>query len=54
MCSSEMSAPTWVAGSSGSPIRMAAVRARSRSMNAACTLLCTNTRVPFEHTSPAE
>src|SRR4029077_19351018 len=44
MCSWEMSAPTWVAGSSGSPILMAFTRARSRSMKALSRLLCTKKR----------
>ena len=50
----EISAPTWVVGSRGSPIFSAAVRARSLSRNASRTDRCTNTRVPLEQTSPAE
>jgi len=34
--------------------RMAAARAHSLATNSECTRRCTNTRVPFEHTSPAE
>ena len=54
MCSPEISEPTWVAGSIGSPIFMAPTRAASLRRNSSFTLRCTNTRVPFEHTSPAE
>src|SRR5581483_11004368 len=50
----EMSAPTCVLGFMGSPMRMALVRATSLSRNACLILRCTNTRVPFEHTFPAE
>ena len=54
MCSREISEPTWVAGSIGSPIVMAPTRAASFARNASLTLRCTKTRVPFEQTSPAE
>jgi len=42
------------AGSIGSPIFIVPTRAASFFRNSALTLRCTNTRVPFEQTSPAE
>ena len=54
MWAREIRAPTWVAGSSGSPTTIFATRAVSRSRKAALMDRCTNTRVPLEQTSPAE
>ena len=53
-CSSEMSEPTCVAGSAGSPMVIFSTRASRRLMNSCLIERWTNTRVAFEQTSPAE
>jgi hypothetical protein len=54
LCAREMSALTWVARSSGSPITIFSVRALSLARSSSRTALWTNTRVPLVHSSPAE